>query len=107
MNNGNNIGIEGRLLMLDEMTPHVAVPVQLMRDGKVTVTVLSNEIGRYQFAGLNTDDYKLRCQVPNGYVYYQNDKQNTLHVDQGKTLRHINFRFAPIKKGDMEKSHVS
>ena len=34
--------------MLDDRTPHVAVPVQAIHDGKVIATALSDEKGKYQ-----------------------------------------------------------
>ncbi|MBM3235615.1 response regulator [Candidatus Poribacteria bacterium] len=64
------ISIAGMLLMLDDTTPHVAVPVQAMRDGKVMATTLSDEGGKYQFINLKPGRYQLRCQVLDGYVYY-------------------------------------
>ena len=36
----DTVSIEGTLLMMDDATPHVAVPVQAMLDGKVVATVL-------------------------------------------------------------------
>ncbi len=42
------VSIAGTLLMLDDATPHVAVPVQAISDGKVIDTVLSDESGRYR-----------------------------------------------------------
>jgi enterochelin esterase-like enzyme len=41
------VSIAGTLLMLDDTTPHVAVPVQAIRDGKVIATTLSDEHGDY------------------------------------------------------------
>ena len=64
------ISIEGTLLMLDDTTPHVAVPVQIIRDGRVIATTLSDEGGRYRFVGLKPGRYQVRCQVLDGYVYY-------------------------------------
>ena len=46
------VSIEGMLLMLDDATLHVAVPVQAIRDDKITSTVLSDERGKYQFINL-------------------------------------------------------
>jgi|GEM_PF-568260 len=113
------ISIEGRLLMLDDLTPHVAVPVQAIRNGKVMDTVLSNEGGEYCFINLKPGRYQVRCQVLNGYVYYGEEKARepesqkaggsedgtgpdesiSLRVKQGEALKNIDFRFAPIKKG--------
>jgi len=103
--------IQGRLLMLDNVTPHVAVPVQAIRDGKVIATTLSDEKGIYQFINPKPGQYQLRCHVLGGYVYYGEEKAIKsedgtapdesvgLRVERGKTLRNINFRFAPFKKG--------
>jgi len=119
--------IEGTLLMLDDSTPHVAVPVQAICDGKVIATTLSDESGKYQFANLKPSQYQLRCQVLGGYVYYGEERARkpegqkagkpkdgivpdesislsthkpiSLRVEQGETLKDIDFRFAPFKKG--------
>ena len=149
--------IEGTLLMLDDATPHVRVPVQAClpspsgrgtegEGGKVIVTTLSDESGKYRFINLKPGRYQVRCHVLNGYVYYgakgQEGKKargqvreaipqsgesknhvgfdtqatqpksrftfhatyNTqfgeiLQVESGKTLKNIDFRFPPFKKG--------
>jgi len=110
------ISIEGTLLMLDDATPHVAVPVQVICNGEVIATTLSNEKGRYQFTKLSPGSYQLRCHVLGGYVYYQStgdtlrktvygsqamarDAGQSLYVENGKTIRNINLHFAPFKKG--------
>ena len=100
--------------MLDDATPHVAVPVQAIRDGEVMSTVLSDERGRYQFISLNPGQYQVRCHVLGGYVYYGEekvreqenrkagtapDKLISLQIEQDKTLKNIDFRFAAFKKG--------
>jgi len=46
------VSIAGMLLMLDDTTPHVAVPIQAIRDGKVIATTLSDEHGDYRFISL-------------------------------------------------------
>lgn len=98
--------IEGTLLMLDDATPHVAVPVQAMCDGEVIVTVLSDERGRYQFANLKSGEYRLRCQILGGYVYYGNDEVSldesqaiSLHIKCGRALKNVDFYFPQFKKG--------
>ena len=67
---GKTASIEGILLMLDGKTPHVAVPVQLMREEKTIETALSDDMGRYQFTKLKPGWYQVRCQILGGYVYY-------------------------------------
>ena len=132
------ISIEGTLLMLDDTTPHVAVPVQAICNEKVIATTLSDESGKYRFINLKPGQYQLRCQVLGGYVYYGSSTNNNgrengrmdewkdgreqpsnhptiqpsspqveieeevreiLQVEEDKTLKGINFRFAPFKKG--------
>ena len=66
MSSEDHVSIEGTLLMLDDRTPHVAVPVQAMCDGEVVATVLSDEAGKYQFINLKPGPYQLRCQVLGG-----------------------------------------
>ncbi|MFC1715857.1 sigma 54-interacting transcriptional regulator [Candidatus Poribacteria bacterium] len=96
------INIEGTLLMLDDVTPHVAVPVQAVCGGAVIATALSDEQGRYQFINLEPGQCQLRCHVPDGYIYYGEEKAGesiSLRVRQGETLKNIDFRIAPFKKG--------
>jgi len=130
------VSIEGTLLMLDDATPHVAVPVQALvaqasLPVQVAATTLSDENGKYQFINLKPGQYQLRCQVLGGYVYYEEEKAGrpedqkagkqerrtmpgelislsahkpiSLRVEQGETLKNINFRFAPFKKGTWRK----
>jgi hypothetical protein len=69
---GEGVGsIEGKLMMLDGVTPHVAVVVQAIRNRTVIATTLSDGGGKYRFEGLKPGQYKLRCQILGGYVYYQ------------------------------------
>ena len=70
----NTVSIEGTLLMLDDMTPHVTVPVQAIRDGKVVATTLSDDSGNYQFINLKPGLYQVRCQIPGEFLYYGEDK---------------------------------
>ena len=111
------ISIEGKLMMLDDTTPHVAVPVQAIRNGEVIEGALSDGNGRYRFANLKPGRYQVRCYVvyvskpvliPGEYVYYTESEDNpvvdasqatTLHLELGKTCNDIDFRFAPFKKG--------
>ncbi len=55
---GELVSIEGTLLMLDDTTPHTAVPVQVLQDGKVIATTLSDERGKYQFRNLEAADLR-------------------------------------------------
>jgi len=97
--------IEGTLLMLDDKTPHVAVPVQAISDGKVIVTTLSDEEGKYLFVNLKSSLYQVRCQILGGYVYYGTGKEQNkqegefLQVKKDQKLSDIDFRFPPFKKG--------
>jgi DNA-binding NtrC family response regulator/ligand-binding sensor domain-containing protein len=101
------VSIEGTLLMLDNTTPHVAVPVQAIRGGEVMATTLSDESGQYRFTNLERERYQVRCQVLGGYAYYgeggstvtDEDRAVFLQVKDGVTRDNIDFRFAPFKKG--------
>jgi len=102
------VSIDGTLLMLDDATPHVAVPIQILRDGEVIATRLSDERGRYQFINLKPGRYQVRCQVLGGYVYYGEPKRqktgergsgDILRVESGRGLEGIDFHFPPLKKG--------
>jgi len=91
------ISIEGKLMMLDDMTPHVAVVVQAVSGGERIATVLSDEEGKYRFINLKPGQYQVRCYSTNGYVYYQNGE--ILRVQRTSKLSDIDFRMAPFKKG--------
>ena len=101
------IGIEGTLLMLDDATPHVSVPVQAICGGKVIATALSDATGKYQLVGLKPGRYQVRCQISGGDVYYgeggstvaDESRAVFLQVKPGVTRDSIDFRFAPFKKG--------
>jgi len=102
------ISIEGTLLMLDDATPHVAIVVQAVippsddgGEAEVVATTLSDEKGRYRFINLKTGQYQVRCYTLKGYVYYGEEDKNseTLLVECDKTLKDIDFRIAPFKKG--------
>jgi len=97
------ISIEGKLLMLDDTTPHVTVSVQAIRNGEVSATTLSDENGKYKFINLKPGQYQVRCYIPGGYVYYGQEgkgenlkdgkpkKQKaggTLQVKHGKTVKY-------------------
>jgi len=67
------ISISGTLLMYDDLTPHVGVPVEAVHAETSTVvaTTLSDEMGRYQFINLKPGKYQLRCYTGSSYAYYQ------------------------------------
>ena len=117
---GDVVSIEGTLLMLDDRTPHVAVPVQAIRNGKIMATALSDEGGKYRFINLKPGRCQVRCCTLEGYIYYRSNqrrkksekgnakslsplmrgvKEEVLQVELGKTLKNIDFHFAPFKKG--------
>ena len=109
------ISISGTLLMLDDATPHVFVPVQALIDERVIATTLSDENGEYQFINLKPGRYQVRCQVLDGYFYYRTTDDvlrftfydsamgqavgDILKVEESKSLKGIDFRFPPFKKG--------
>jgi len=107
LDNSDDISIEGTLLMLDDKTSHVAVSVQVIRNGELIDGVLSDENGKYQFIHLEPGEYQVRCYIGE-YVYYS-DKKNkpvaeiseatSLKVEGGKTFHNIDFRFPPFRKG--------
>ena len=123
------VSLSGKLLMLDDLTPHVAVPVQAILPGsadprgrpQVIATTLSDENGKYRFINLKPGRYQVRCYTLRGYIYYGEGKDKLVevsHVEQseiphsgatsqqiqrGKNLKNIDFRFAPFKKGTWRK----
>jgi hypothetical protein len=68
------ISIEGTIMMLDDTTPHVAVPVQATVGEKVIDGVLTDGDGRYRLINLRSGQYNVRCYIPGGYVYYEGGK---------------------------------
>ncbi|MFC1715181.1 two-component regulator propeller domain-containing protein [Candidatus Poribacteria bacterium] len=104
------ISIEGTLMMLDDVTPHVAVVVQAVNDGNIVATTLSDEQGKYRFINLRQGEYQVRCYTLDGYIHYgeekygKSERQKTrklesLRVRQGETLKNIDFSFPSFKKG--------
>jgi len=98
--------IEGTLLMLDDTTPHVAVPVQAISNGKLIDGVLTDESGKYRFVNLKPGWYQVRCYISEEYVYYGKKGKGEgrkageiLQVERGKTVKNIDFRFPQFKKG--------
>jgi len=126
------INIEGSLLMLDDTTPHVSVPVQAIRNGRgdscsrPVATTLSDGNGRYRFTNLKPGEYQIRCQILDGEIYYKSSTNNgkmegnslptfqtsspkaaieeevgeILQIEEDKTIKGIDFRFPPFKKGN-------
>jgi len=106
------VNIEGTLLMLDNETTHVDVVVQavMLSKGKPVgrpISALSDENGKYQITNLRQGRYKVRCYALDGYVYYKSGADRTveiteatsLRVERGRTIKNIDLRFAPFKKG--------
>ena len=103
--------IEGKLMMLDNSTPHLMVCVQAIQNGEVVAANFSRteppERGLYQLVNLQPGWYQVRCQVLGGYTYYgeggctvaDESKAAFLQVESGMTLKNIDFHFAPFKKG--------
>ncbi|MFH1131619.1 MAG: LamG-like jellyroll fold domain-containing protein [Pseudomonadota bacterium] len=119
------ISIEGTLLMLDDKTPHMAVIVQAVTstplshpplplqggDGRgaggegefrVIATTLSDKEGKYRFIKVKPGRYQVRC-YPGKYRYFGQKapamEGTILHVKDGASLKNIDFRFPPFKKG--------
>lgn len=96
--------IAGTLLTLDN-TPHNNIVVQALRlhgdEAQLAATVRCDEGGKYHLGNLRPGRYALRCQVPEGHIYYRTGEQtNTeLQIAAGQALSAVDFRFAPCKKG--------
>jgi len=107
------VKIEGMVLMLDGETPHVACVVQAVvaRRGdpapQPVATALTDETGKYKLVNLKPGSYQIRCYIMGGYAYYRSGRNfvseqsraTPLRVRNGKTIKNIDFRFAPFKKG--------
>jgi len=95
------VSISGMLLAWDN-TPHTSIAVQAVRadasahSPQVAATTQSSDGGKYRFINLKPGRYEVRCQILGGYAHYGG---GTLQVEKGKTLKGIDFRFAPFKKG--------
>lgn len=87
------ISIEGQLLMLDDSTPHVAVSVQAIRDGKIIDGTLSDESEKYKLVNLKQGRYQVRCQIPG------DDVCRELTIDNNQSEKEIDFSFPAFKKG--------
>ena len=108
--------IEGTILMLDDKTPHVAIPVQAISSGKVIAGQVSDEEGKYHFINLKPGRYLVRCYIPGNYIYYGENKSkpvvDSLHgtvlkVERGKKLKNIDFRLTLFKKGRWKHYDIS
>lgn len=103
------ISAEGTLMMMDDVTPHTAIVVQAVihnpnSEGEpvVAATTLSDELGKYRFINLRAGKYHVRCYTPGEYIYYGQEASSkgiALTVERDRTLKNIDFRFPPIKKG--------
>ena len=115
------VAVSGTVWMLDGTTPHVAIPVEVVKIDKgqstidtgqekrvnsnIVATVLSDENGRYKFINLLPGVYLIRCQTPSGYIYYKKSIGTQTHepilmqISRDKSFRSVDFRFAPFKKG--------
>ena len=105
------VSLSGTLSMLDqEKSPHCEVTVQALREGVAAASVLTDEKGHYQFVNLKPGDYRVRCQTPSGYrdclasaastqrASGERDSP-TIRVEENKTVRNLDARFAAFKKG--------
>ena len=97
--------ISGRLLMLDGMSLHANVVVQVLKGKQVVDTALSDEQGNYSLSLLEKGEYILRSHVLDGYIHYNSEtKALTTQTVAGKVnftgqaLTRIDFHFAPLKK---------
>ncbi len=96
------ISISGTILMLDGVTPHVAVPVEAIRSGRKVAGTLTDERGKYRFVNLKPGQYQVRCQVLGGYVFYGEEKAGvpiSLQIQPDKPLRNADLHIAAFKKG--------
>ena len=93
--------------MLDNLSPHVNVVVQVLKDKQVLDTTLSDGQGNYSLSLLGKGEHTLRCHVLDGYVYY-NAEAKVLTTQtvagkinfKGQTQTRIDFHFASFKKGN-------
>ena len=108
------VSLAGSVLTLDPDVPQVAVVVQALREAPesgtaapangglprldpVAATTLTDEKGRFKFVNLRPGHYEVRCQVPGGFVYYEQPR--SFEVVLGKTTQGVDWRLAPVKKG--------
>lgn len=103
--------LAGTVVAYDD-SPHPAVIVQAVPVAQAgsspkPTAVQSDEYGHFQFVNLRPGPYRVRSYVGDRYVYYgavaeaPSTPQSgvILHVEQDRSLRGIDIRFAPFKKG--------
>src|SRR6185369_16064561 len=106
--------ISGTLRMFDG-TPHVVVPVQILKaTNAVVATVLSDASGRFTFTNVPPAVYQVRCQVLGGYRYLGVDRRitygelaspaglreaRTIRLNPGQSVERADFTFAPFRRG--------
>jgi len=95
------VSITGRLLTLDRKVAHVKVLVEAVPVGSGEVArELTDAGGSYRFVNLKPGTYRVRCQVPEGKVYFGSSRGGTeLQVAPGKRRDRVDFFLAPFKKG--------
>jgi len=71
-------------------------------EGVVVATTLSDKEGKYRFINVKPGRYQVRC-YPGKYLYFGQKASamegTILHVKDGASLKNIDFRFPPFKKG--------
>jgi signal transduction histidine kinase/ligand-binding sensor domain-containing protein/CheY-like chemotaxis protein len=105
------VSLSGILRMADGITPHVAVPVQVVEataggpPPRVVATVLSDDRGEFRFINLRPGSYRLRCHTDNGFIYHAAaggagpDQAAPLKIEIGASLQGLQFQFPAIKRG--------
>lgn len=110
----HSVSIAGTVRMPDNLTPHVAVPVQAVdaspgaSSSVVSATVLSGDNGEFRFINLRPGLYHLRCQTAKGLLYHVatpepgQNHPTPLKVEMGGRLEGIQFQVPVMKRGALK-----
>lgn len=92
-----SISIQGKLMTLDNLTPHDSVVVEAVNNQSKIFRTLSDDQGNYEFVNLKPGRYQVRVQTPIGPILYESGER--LNVRPEQTISGVDLDFAPLKKG--------
>jgi len=106
---GEAVSVVGVARMMDDLTPHVALPVQALAatgttaDPHALATVLTDDRGEFRFINLRPGAYRFRCLTSRGFLYSGGagglEAAPVVKVEAGTTVRGLRFQFPAMKRG--------